>query len=772
MNQRPSPLAAFYLIGERPEGETGKAGEAGLRPALFGAYRDLSGIRYDYPLVLLRRATGDEEGDETADVTSNGDNAGDAGDYVKSLSDICDEILQEIAPRGIAGEQMRSHLLSLEQEIRSLVAGGRKGSLSQLWDGARQNLISATDKEADKGAAKALEANLRQALGALKWDGEIIDCDEQLPVKLLSHAWATSRQLKMHQLGTRIDELVQKLSNILRVDFMHSEEAHGARHLEASVGSADQTVFDFKAMSNILSSTAAGSSLPENRQQRIVAAISALKLQRFVVTANGNGSARADKAAFAFAFDNCAKALKAFRDRLPHMSELVKAISIAELEIENRYDERRHDAFFGRFDETLLGPEDLAMFPSYLVCLACGVNSASEQTALFELLRAGLPIKIVAQSDDILEDLPIEAGQLSFGTRGQQIASMAVGLGSVFVMQSAASSLYRLRAQALDGLAGDGPALFSIFSGCDKSSGETAPYLRAAAATEARAFPCFVYDPGAEGGMASRLTLDSNPQAGADWPQHLLRYEDGEHNRMEEETAFTLVDFVAADARYAGHFALVPRSDWHDGMVPASAFIDEEAAAGSVGPAARVPYVLVIDEDDNLSRAVVDEKLIEGARRCRDSWRSLQEAGGINAAGAEKLLAEAKEAWEQEKQHLLAAAKTATPAAAAEPGTGEDAGPAPATAPAAEAPEVPAGEPFIETGRCTTCNECTDINSQMFAYNEDMQAYISDPDAGTYRQLVEAAETCQVCIIHPGVPRNPDEPGLEDLIARGDAFNA
>jgi len=42
--------------------------------------------------------------------------------------------------------------------------------------------------------------------------------------------------------------------------------------------------------------------------------------------------------------------------------------------------------------------------------------------------------------------------------------------------------------------------------------------------------------------------------------------------------------------------------------------------------------------------------------------------------------------------------------------------------------------------------------------------------AGTYRELVEAAETCQVSIIHPGQPRNPNEPGLAELLKRAEAF--
>ena len=58
----------------------------------------------------------------------------------------------------------------------------------------------------------------------------------------------------------------------------------------------------------------------------------------------------------------------------------------------------------------------------------------------------------------------------------------------------------------------------------------------------------------------------------------------------------------------------------------------------------------------------------------------------------------------------------------------------------------------------------------MFAYDDNKQAYIADPDAGTYRDMVEAAESCQVAIIHPGKPKNADEPGLEDLIARAEAL--
>ncbi|HEX6006714.1 MAG TPA: ferredoxin, partial [Burkholderiales bacterium] len=76
----------------------------------------------------------------------------------------------------------------------------------------------------------------------------------------------------------------------------------------------------------------------------------------------------------------------------------------------------------------------------------------------------------------------------------------------------------------------------------------------------------------------------------------------------------------------------------------------------------------------------------------------------------------------------------------------------------------------IETPRCTSCDECTQLSNVIFAYDANKQAYIARPESATYRELVEAAESCQVSIIHPGKPRNPDEPGLAELMERARPF--
>jgi ferredoxin len=333
---------------------------------------------------------------------------------------------------------------------------------------------------------------------------------------------------------------------------------------------------------------------------------------------------------------------------------------------------------------------------------------------------------------------------------------MALGLNNAYVLQSSGSALYQSRESILSGLAGNRPALFNVFSGLAgnpsgpaKNAPHIAPYLRAAAAMESRAFPAFAYDPAAGNDWASRFSIDVNPQAEADWPTHRFCYEDEELQRLTEDIAFTFVDFAASDARYAGRFVGVPRSQWHDGMVPVNQFLELENGAA----AGKVPYILMIDEGKFLHRAVVEHNLIHAARRCREMWRSLRELGGFNDSHA--------------GEPAALQPRSEPEAEAPSPSTADQLAPTEI----AEAAETHGDEPYVDTARCTTCNECTEINNRMFVYDDNQQAYIADPDAGSYRQLVDAAECCQVAIIHPGRPRNPNEPDLDELISRAEAFN-
>lgn len=125
------------------------------------------------------------------------------------------------------------------------------------------------------------------------------------------------------------------------------------------------------------------------------------------------------------------------------------------------------------------------------------------------------------------------------------------------------------------------------------------------------------------------------------------------------------------------------------------------------------------------------------------------------------------------------------PGAGTTPSSGNGAG-APAATAVAEAPAPVEAAPlfveededeelgmdaWIETMRCTSCNECTNLNPRLFGYDENKQAFIKDIHAGTFAQLVQGAERCPAGIIHPGDPVNPREKDLEKWVKRAEPFN-
>ena len=719
---------AFHLTGRRAVSELEPFDPVELKPALFARVHDLATLRYDYPLVLTH--------------------PGEPGAGVESLSGLFDRAIEAL-PDGPGADRVRAHARRLEREIRKRVAQGSSGLLAALRHEAAERMGARGDA--------ALRDDLDRLGAALAVDGEVVDCHRPLAASVVTHLWQAAHRVRALKFHDTVAALVARLSDVLRADRARSAAGRTPAALAASFGTAHREAFDFQALSRMLSDAALGSTLTDARRERIGALIGILETDRFY-------------SEWSFVFESCAAAMDAYRARLPHLLEVARALAMAELEVRGDYVEDHHDAFFASLSAGDLSARDLALFPDYLVLLDESRLTGADAVQLQDILSAQLPFKCVLRTDDLSADLA--AG---IGVRSRQFSTLAMGLNHVYVLQAPASHLHELRDRLARGLDVQGPALFSIYSGDPEHSMPLPPYLMAAAALESRAFPIVVYDPSAGPDWASRCDLEANPQVERDWPMHALAHEDAAHHRFSEDVAFTMADFLACDPRLAAHFAVVSDVSLSEGQRPVA------VAAGEPADAApdHVPCLWVADSDHGLRRVIVDDKVLRETRRCRERWHSLQELGGIHNSFAERVLA-------RERREAEARARAAAPVG----GTPEPsrAGEAPAVAaPAAVAPAAPAaaaapagavaiaspaenGVPYIETPRCSTCNECIQLNGRMFAYNENRQAYIKDPGAGTFRQLVEAAESCQVAIIHPGKPRDPEEPGLDELLERAAAF--
>jgi hypothetical protein len=736
----------FHLTGRKGDSEVEGVTQRDICPALLASYRQLPKLRYDFPLILL-----DDDSSQA---------------FMDTLSGVMNRLLREIAPVGNAGARLRHHVLRLESRMRELVTNGFDGTLTEVWVYAEKSLLA----ECDMSDAESLQNSLATARFALGTDGRLVDCDDQLPSLLLRHVWANVEARRTQQSLEQINTLIIRLHNILKVDDLKTSRLRTPQKLKQTFGLRYKDAFDFELMSEFLDGATPHNRLPANRRRRIRSALSVLRSQKFFI-----GKGDDEHTQYRFVFNSVSGALTAYNERLPEVANVIKAISIAELECENAYREQQHNSYFDRFGVQALAPADLTLFPSYLICLQESAYDTRDKAELIEIVSSDLPMKVLLQVSDVLgEPSPVDQ-RPRHGAFVQQLANTFVALGNAYVLQSASSNLYQQKEEIRKGLEFRGPAIFSIFAANERQESTLPAYLLAAAAMESRIFPAFSYDPAAGRGLADRFSINTNPEIEAAWPCREFRYEDEDLQTVAEDHAFTLVDFAATDSRYSDHFASVPRASWSDNMLPVAKYLslpEEETFE-------RVPYVPVIDESNVLQRLVVDDTLIRIARRCLDRWHVLQEQGGVNNSYASALLSKEKAAWEEEKEQQIQAIKMEfaqtdhklpAEAVVGPPVTqdAENSTALPVTAD--EAAPVVSDDPYIDTPRCTTCDECTNANDRMFAYDENKQAFIKDPDAGTYRELIEAAEVCQVAIIHPGKPRNQNESGIEELMKRAEPF--
>jgi ferredoxin len=340
--------------------------------------------------------------------------------------------------------------------------------------------------------------------------------------------------------------------------------------------------------------------------------------------------------------------------------------------------------------------------------------------------------------------------------------------------------------------------------------------MHAGAALGGRAHPFIHYDPEAGATWARRLDLGGNPQPEADWPLYELAFESDTAESRSVSVAFTFADFLLLEPRFRDHFRVIPDGIPEDELTP----LADRLARSPEDEEHTIPFVWAADATGGAHRLVVDRVLERACRDRLDYWRTLQELAGIRnehvqeAVGRERArledafaaertllqqeheaeLAHVRQDESRAVMHRLAqsllgidvdalAETVVAPApppvppvdaapAVAEPDADVTTAPPTEPTPSRDDEDDDGGEePWIDSALCTSCNDCLGINPQLFVYNGNKQAVIGDASAGTYAQLVQAAEKCPARCIHPGRPVNPDEPGLDALVERARPFN-
>jgi ferredoxin len=557
-------------------------------------------------------------------------------------------------------------------------------------------------------------------------------------------------------------------------------------------------------MSSLLRSAPHGGGLTDERRNRVRETIAVLKAMQPVFSSNAKSRARAP-IRFDAVFDDAGKSREEYARRMEAMTAFFKAVRIARLEIQNQYRDTVHDAYFDRFGERHLPADELALVPPVLTRITDATLARAGAGELLAVLNSRTGIKVLLELQDLYDvvgDAPQPAVTVAWPVR---LAAMAMGLNSAYVVQAPASRAVLLRERMLDGMRVPGPALFCVGVPVRRDDG-LATYLGAAAATESRLLPVVVFDPSRGDVLAERIDIADNPQKERVWPVDRFTYRNGAGQETTVELAFTPADLLFGDPRLSGHFWPAPAAWWHDAMLPLHEVLEMPVNES----AGRIPYILTVDKDNRVGRAVVSRAVVEFSRGCRSSWLGLRETGGVENSFAARQLAAERERLSAEKEAEIAeieknyvsqleqdvgdltreivqriasqlmgaeGAAVAIPMPSAPPAPREraPAGPAEGTPLPAAAPEedeaVVIDDAYIDTPLCTSCNECTQLNPRIFAYNSNKQAEVKDASAGPFSDIVTAAELCPVHIIHPGKPKNPGESGLDEWIKRAQKYN-
>ena len=771
-------LLRFLVSGYRPPGA--QPIPAGQWPALLHGYRDLSRLRHDYPVLQI-----DDAQDEA----------------LQPLSTVIDELVTEVGEAGDAGEQLKRCLYRLESEIKSLAEQKGSKKLSALWDSATENLLSEPNLSATQKQRR--QSNLMLARQALRTDGELLTCRPDMPSRLFAATATSDWRGRCDGWREELETLVCRLNDILRADFDRSPAAASPQHLRESAGIADD--MDFDAMSNILSGVQLGERLPEARRERITRALSIILKVRPLF---GTDPDEWKPFPTAPIIDDIDAAVHQYKKRMDTMTSFFKAVEIGQLEVDNHYHGESHDAYFAAFDESFLSDEQRSLCPPLMVHLHQKHLSEAKAGTVLKVLASGLPFKFLIDVDDLR---PRELGKQSVSAAWRaRLAVMAIPLSDVYVLQCVVSHPFSLRSGFLEGLRYQGPALFNVYVGTRHS--RLPAYFDAAAATESRLFPTFRFDPGAGDKHADCIDILENSHPETDWPAKTFRYGTAEDGEAATELVFMPADFLFCDTRIARHFWYVPPVKWHSDMLLLQDYLQLDAASIE----AKIPYITTVNAAGQIGRVAMTRWVVSSVLKTARRWRSLQESGGINNSFALKLLAEEKQHLDDEKAREVAALEqeydgklnedlgaltreiAARIAGQLMSGAADGIPSMPSFAPVAQAPaqqaapvpnaqvtqEAPAeveeveeeealsfDEPYIDTALCTSCNDCTNLYPHLFNYDDNKQAYITDVAAGTYRELVLAAEICPVRIIHPGKPNNPDEPNLAEWLKRAAPFN-
>jgi ferredoxin len=698
------------------------------------------------------------------------------------------EEFRPAAPLRLAGEEFAPP--SSERAYPLWAAKGRRPV--PLWDlfegiehraqivGAVAGVLEGRPWLAGAEASKRLllpveecsEAELLEARARMAGDAIVAGFDSRALPAVYASILSGSRAPAREQFAERMKAARDNLSEIIAADDAHAPEAAGPAPVAASLGGQAAVYLDAEMLARTLRAPVEGARrMSPERRARIERAIATLDdaLQSTAagpafrlfhppeLPANGierwGGWSEPSLEPFHDGMMFCQRQLEWFAAPL-------RALRLARLEAVSAYDASIHDEALRRLDWQSASEEELAaLAPVVIVETTEGLATAS-LTGFSRALRSGMPLQVLITRSGF--------GLGELGEAGIEPGYLAMVHRESFVVQGTMARPAELPAM-LEAMADSLRPAVAVVATPERDANPLEAWEELSLLDRAHAAPPYRYDPERGETWAERFEILAGPV----------------EPEAEETVPVTAAHAAALSRHMLDHFRVLPPSAFSDDQVELDKYLAEYRDRPPLG----IPFLWVLSPDGARQRAICTREL---AALCRDrlrSWRAAralasppatQPQAAAAAPDAEQARAEgARQALLRLVASLTGQEATASaiPGAAPAPAPTQVA-PAPsASAAAAPAPSAAAPmsaeeavAPYVESYMCTSCNDCRKINPRLFGYDANQQAYIADPAAGTFAELVKAAEGCPAKCIHPGTPAPGDKTVTADLRARAAKF--
>jgi pyruvate-ferredoxin/flavodoxin oxidoreductase len=679
------------------------------------------------------------------------------------------------------------------------------------------------DLEQGIGALETLLLDKEPYLAFSSGDGACLGCGEKTTLRLFV---ATAEALMRPRVEAHVDylaDLVQRLEHHVQSRLAEEIDVDAPERIARAMDQEHGDDLTLSALAGRLETIAGTRPIDRDWLARVIDLVRSLKdlHRRYTHGATGRGRANMgilnatgcssvwgstwpfNPYPFPWANhlfqDSASMAMGVFEGHMQKMARGFKAIRMAELELAGGYEPAEHDPFFQRFSWHDFDDRELALCPPVVTVGGDGAMYDIGFQNLSRALMSGKPIKVVVLDTQVYSNTGGQActsgftGQISdmapFGPAmaGKQevrkeLAWIAIAHRTAYVMQSTMAHASHMIEGFVQGLTSRRPAVFNLFTPCqpEHGIGDDMAHAQAKLAVESRAYPLLRFDPDRGTTLADCLDLGGNPARREDWPSYKLQYREGERDRTLA-LPMTFADYAATEVRFRKHFRTAPPDTWDDNMAPLAEFLEMDLA----GREGKRPYIDTVDARGELGRLLVDETMVRSCEDRRAFWRLLQGLEPARPAVGDPAAFELELRQQVAAELVAGLMRLAGGDSAAQGGTratintisgntiSGDAQPAPAEPAGVTVPDGATAymAPWIDSEECTACDECTRLNPDMFAYRADRKAAIQDPNAGPYEDLVRAAERCNAGVIHPGLPRDANAPGMDAWIKRAEPFN-